>query len=281
MKNVIVLTDKNKNEITPYLDNFRTCINKNISKTIFKYSIFELSTNIDTNISKSDAIFIILNNKLNNKMFSKINEMINENQNKIILCGFEKDDDEYNYNKLRPIINNSLIKCFDIEYENVQAKQWFINLLINGHKISPILPEKYESHILNTNDLIILFEKHKLSHEFWDHYSRLRIIDYSIKKYGYHKTVEQLGWLCMNWKNNYEWNYTIIRFWATIINNINEKYYYSNFEELYKKNAEIHRETLINDYYSNDILLSSETKEKWIRPDLKDLVISYTREIVI
>ena len=136
---------------------------------------------------------------------------------------------------------------------------------------------KYTSKNIKIMDMVKLFENCTLPIELWDHYGRLRIVHYSIRKYGFNDSINQNGWLCTNWKkyktsigHGDKWHYTLTRFWINIISQLNETY--DSFEKMYAEVPMIQRGNLFKDYYSDDIIANQYARNNWIAPNLKQTV---------
>ena len=123
------------------------------------------------------------------------------------------------------------------------------------------------------------FERCKMNLNLWDHYGRLRIVHYSLMKYGFANTIDPNGWLCKNWKkyktsigHGNLWHYTLTRFWATILYCLQSKNKYSTFSELYEKNPEVQNGSLFKEYYLDDIVFTTNARNNWVSPNKKLII---------
>ena len=119
------------------------------------------------------------------------------------------------------------------------------------------------------------FQSGTMPLHIWDHYGRLRIVDYSLMKYGYANTIDPNGWLCKHWKSYKTtighgdlWHYSLTRFWINIIYNLQTKNKYKTFDELYKNNPNIHTGSLFKKYYSDDVIFTPKARNEWVQPNL-------------
>lgn len=156
---------------------------------------------------------------------------------------------------------------------------------INKEQISTELT----SRTIIYEDMAKQFENATLPLHIWDHFGRLKIVGYSLIKYGYENSIDPNGWLCTNWKkykttigHGHLWNYSLTRFWATILSNLLKKYkstlklspqqsWGKYFSELYDMNTEIHQGRLFEQYYSSDVIFTDEARNNWVPPNLNPL----------
>uniref|UniRef100_A0A6C0AC63 Uncharacterized protein n=1 Tax=viral metagenome TaxID=1070528 RepID=A0A6C0AC63_9ZZZZ len=138
-------------------------------------------------------------------------------------------------------------------------------LTINNKDIS-------HSKTLSDEELLEMFETKTLPINSWDHYGRLRVVYLSIKKKTFLDTINQKGWLCTHWKSYKKsighgnlWNFSLTRFWASIIYLIDEKGEYYSFDAFYEANPKLHRGSLFKEYYGEE-LFTDEAKNNWLPP---------------
>ncbi len=60
-----------------------------------------------------------------------------------------------------------------------------------------------DKKILELQELVKQFVNCELSIENWSHINRLRLVYFSLKNFGYDKTINQSEWLCICW-NKYK-----------------------------------------------------------------------------
>jgi hypothetical protein len=136
----------------------------------------------------------------------------------------------------------------------------------------PIKNQNLNSHTIHAVNLMTQFNKATLPIELWDHYGRLRVVWCSLQRFGYENTISKDGWLCTSWKryktsigHGDKWNYTMTRFWSTVIWNMQKHKQYKTFSELYNDNENIHSGRLFQKYYGDEIF-SEHAKNNWIPP---------------
>lgn len=293
MKNVVVLTDDEKGK-SSFLQNLGMSIQpaylcmKVTPTKVFNFQIFSVLTNdkklFDYLIIR-DGLIILIRNKLNEGIMDNIKTIIQRSPNKPILFLAQESTI---CKDLRPFCNVSHRKLFDIDptlkqgsYNETEAKKWFNNILENKIN-SNYAVNNSNSQNISTKELAEQFEKCTLKLELWDHFGRLRIVYYSLMKYGWENTINPIGWLCNNWRrykksigHEHLWNYTLTRFWANILLNLQKKYSYKTFRELYDNNPNIHNGSLYKEFYTNDILFSQYAKDNWVPPKLKTNLMDF------
>lgn len=257
----------------------------------FYFEIFGLLTQdpkLDKFISNNDGLIILLElTKLDNSVFERIKNIINNSSNLPILFVIEKylvfEIPVDTLLKFQEFTKVDYRKCFLVDYTNEKynasiPKNWFNEI------IKKIVPKNKNQIITSANmpikEFVTKFKNNELNINLWDHYGRLRIVYYAIRRYGYDDCINQYGWLCENWKKYKNsighgklWHYTLTRFWVNIINDILLVYDYPSFSELYKHHPEIHNGKLFEKYYSHDVLFSEKARNSWIPPNLTDLSI--------
>jgi hypothetical protein len=131
------------------------------------------------------------------------------------------------------------------------------------------------SRTMNINDMVSQFENETLPLSVWDHFGRLRIVNYYLVTDGYCKTIDINSPLCVFWKKyktsvGHEklWNYTLTRFWIDVLYSLHKKEPELTFEQIYNKYTDIQFGTFYKKYYSDDVLFSQLAKNTWIKPNL-------------
>lgn len=285
MKKVAVLLDR-ENRNSSYLHNLAygvknplLCLQQTPTQH-FIYQTFGLLINdkkLDDFIISRDGIMILIDlssllNNLFDNIIKRIQTIIQLIPNKPLLIVLENTSaDSFQYNLIKDLLKNKYHKCANQdEYYNSRA--WFIDILTSSDK--NVIPN-ITSRNISENILISKFINATLPLEIWDHYGRLRIVYYSLMKYGILGTMDPQGWLCTNWKkyktsvgHGHLWHYTLTRFWAQILFGIISKNFYKSFDELYNNHPEIHQGKLFQKYYSNDVLFSDQARNQWIPPNL-------------
>jgi hypothetical protein len=167
-----------------------------------------------------------------------------------------------------------------VKWEYDPPRSWFNGQLRTYRSLMPILPysERPTSESIKINELVHQFESCSVPLNIWDHYSKLRLIHYSLLIYGYDRTIDPKGWLCTHWKNHEVsightdlWNYSITRFWVTMVAVTNKKYKYRTFKEMYNKILNLHNGALYKEYYSDGRIHTEDAKINWVPPDLKKI----------
>ena len=131
------------------------------------------------------------------------------------------------------------------------------------------------TNLLGLEELVKQFVDCELSIENWSHFNRLRLVYFSLKNFGYEKTIDQTGWLCVSW-NKYKntighshlWNYTLTKFWVDQIFSLMLTNPQLDFAQLYREYKDLSDGNLHKKYYSNKLLFSDEARKQWIKPDL-------------
>jgi hypothetical protein len=141
--------------------------------------------------------------------------------------------------------------------------------------------------MMQMSDLVKQFESNTLPLSKWNHYSRLKIVYYALKIYGYSNAIDQKGWLCTNWINykssvghGHLWNYTLTRFWINVIYGVMTKHKYENFDDMYKSNVFLSNGKLFKDFYTDDVVFSQNARTNWIKPNILPKHGSFTRRTV-
>lgn len=247
-----------------------------------------------------DGIVIIVNeSKLNVRILNKIQTIVQNNKH-IPIMFYLEDDCAYTHtfvhlhrlsglhkNEIVHKSQNNDLKTLLLSIINLSSKfenfNWFLNIYEantwfnaeikkdNLHKVKA----KLTSVDINVHLMAEQFQNVTLPLHMWDHYGRLRIVDYSLAKYGYNHTIDPNGWLCKHWKlykttigHGELWHYSLTRFWIDILYDLQKKNNYKTFYELYTSNVHIQNGGLFKKYYSNDVIFSSKARNEWIPPNL-------------
>lgn len=233
LNNVIVLAD-NKD----YSREFLKCLwlstcspylcTTHISTKIFTFQIYGLEESDEKifNHVKINAGLVIITTY---ERYSKLNEQILKYCDKIshipILivlenCGEIKtissryyyDKNTNNSDKINlPLqlpykINKSNVKYEFLynEFNKFGYLQWSYILFNLGWFESHVISFKpLPTNLLGLEELVKQFVDCELSIENWNHFNRLRLVYFSLKNFGYDKTIDQSGWLCLCW-NKYK-----------------------------------------------------------------------------
>ena len=145
--------------------------------------------------------------------------------------------------------------------------EWF-NSRVLTFKSLPI-------NLLGLEELVKQFVDCELSIKNWSHLNRLRLVYFSLKNFGYEKTIDQSGWLCVCW-NKYKntighshlWNYTLTKFWVDQIFSLMLSNSQMDFAQLYTEYDYLSNGNLHKKYYSNELLFSDKARSQWVKPDL-------------
>jgi hypothetical protein len=186
---------------------------------------------------------------------------------------------------------------------NFNDIKWFLNTVLtipqyksniaHSNPQTPSLgtsPWQWSLGAVDETKLVFLFENAQLPLDNWDHRNQMRIINYSIKKYGYDNSIDEDSWLCRNWKKyifnvmnleyNSYWHYSLIRFWVEIIHKFGkydtdkaETTKLSGFDKMYASSqlAWLRNPNLWQYYYSKDVLFSPHARECWVSPNLRNI----------
>jgi hypothetical protein len=168
--------------------------------------------------------------------------------------------------------------------DSICVGKWIEEKLHKSHKKyldNVVKKSKLTSHTIHAVNLMTQFNKATLPIELWDHYGRLRVVWCSLQRFGYENTIDKTGWLCTSWKryktsigHGDKWNYTMTRFWSTVIWNMQKHKQYKTFNELYNDNENIHSGRLFQKYYGDEIF-SEHAKNNWIPPNEQHVMQSY------
>lgn len=294
MSQVIVLLE---NEISrsQFLDEFglnppnpNMCrIQTESERRIFRYEVFGLLTldkKIQDLISQKLGIVIIINN-INKENIDRIFQIIKSNSEKLLLLVYENSI--INQNNFLNMFDNSFLNLFIVNNRKFifssnkfsVGKNWFyenIQNILKSQKNKNLTQSSIvSSKTININDMVTQFEMSSLPLEIWDHFGRLRIVDYYLTNYGYNKTIDINGPLCVSWKKyktsvGHEklWNYTLTRFWTNILYSLHKKEPNLTFEQIYEKYTYLQFGSLFKKYYSDDVIFSQKAKNSWVEPNL-------------
>lgn len=279
LPNVIVLAD-DKN----YSRKFLTCLGMtsgspflctaHIPTKMFTFQIYGLEESdekIFSHVKENAGLVIITTNNNYNKLLERIKFytmnishipiliVIEDIKNLDHINKTSKQNVRYEFNFEQHISSYTQLDLCD-------GLSWF-NECVKKFKPLP-------KNILELKELVKQFVDCELSVENWNHFNRLRLVYFSLKNYGYDKTIDKSGWLCVNW-NKYKntighahlWNYTLTKFWIDQIHILMLKNYQMDFAQLYNRYEYLSDGNLHKKYYSNEILFSEKAKNEWVNPD--------------
>lgn len=280
---------------------------------LFRPDIFGLMTQdpkLDSFTRLKDGITITLHQKnINNNIVARIKEIVAANKNKplmIIIEGEQSDDPAINIIRKECGIEHHAVFFIDTNYINKpgtciietresiltggnkylaskNAKEWFKKQLEKTKNRINIKKTNSESDTKQVTSVNIpfetmaqQFEECRMSLALWDHYGRLKIVYYSLKKYGYNETINPDGWLCTNWRkyktsvgHGRLWHYTLTRFWTKILYDLMITKKYKTFHDMYTLNRYIQNGKLFEKYYTKDILFTDHARANWVTPNLR------------
>lgn len=295
MSRVIVLLENETNR-SQFLNEFglnppdsTMCrIQTESERRIFRYEVFGLFTmdpKIQDLITEKHGIVIIITN-INKQAINRIHQIIDSNPQISLLLIYENL--VVDLNEFFNMIGNSFLDLFKVSNRKFifsrnqfsDGKQWFYNKIqLNLYK--PINKNTSESSTIlssktiNINDMVTQFENSSLPLTIWDHYGRLRIVNHYLEKYGYQRTSDIDGPLCVAWKKyktsvGHEklWNYTLTRFWINVLYSLHKKEPYLTFSQIYERYTDIQFGSFFKKYYSDDVIFSQLAKNTWIEPNL-------------
>ena len=282
------------------------------SAKVFVYDILGLFINdkkIDNYLKTRDGIIIsIAAENIDQSAMTRMRNIVDNNPNTPLMIVIEKSPSVSIPVSIRPdvqamikSINNAHRKIFVVEtgtkHEFKKFKEshcYFATLMKSSSSpssssssspsssssspsspsSSPSSSSSSSSRTTQINDMVSQFEDETLPLELWDHYGRLRIVNYSLINYGFGETVNPDGWLCTNWKkykvsigHGKLWNYSLTRFWANILNDIQQTFKYKSFAEMYDNHPQIQSGSYFKKFYS-DVVFTPEARNTWIPPDL-------------
>lgn len=260
------------------------------NQTYFTYEIFGLLVSdkkLDDYIQRMDGIIIIINCKnINTNVLSRIDTIIKQNPYKLLMCILEKYEN-YNFNpsKYFTSFTTNYRKYFFIDYDvNFKSTMdssvnWFNGMIKNNNQKDQEKKEKIESSVdIPLEKYVKMFVDNTLPMHLWDHFGRLRIVHFSLMKFGYHDTIDPESWLCTHWKKYKSsighgnlWHYTLTIFWASILYILQSRKKYKSFDDLYNDNPNIQSGKLFKEYYSDDVLFNDNARNNWVKPNLKNI----------
>lgn len=139
-----------------------------------------------------------------------------------------------------------------------------------------IVKTEQTSKTIPISEMAKQFEEGTLPMALWDHYGRLRIVHYALMQYGYKAASDPNEWLCTSWRayktsinHGHLWHYTLTRFWMTILYDLQNKYKYQSFDDLYNAHPEIHSGSFFKSYYTDDVLFTPNARANWVYPNLR------------
>lgn len=256
---------------------------------IFDFEVFGLFTKdnkLDDFIGHVDGIIILVEHANVQHVLKRITEIIKISPDKPLLIVVETNNKNTN-DEFKNICNVKNRKVFYVNYldqwdNTLEPKEWFNTILLAENVKKVKISSKEVDDIINyTSSSIPMpimasrFEDCVLEMKLWDHYGRLRIVHYSLMRYGYEDTIDQSGWLCTNWKkyktsigHGKLWHYTLTRLWTNIIYQLQKKYNYQTFSELYLNHEKLHSGKLYKEYYTDDVIFTDKAKNNWVPPNI-------------
>ena len=280
LNNIIVLAD-NKN----YSRDFLKCLGMttgspylctvHIPTKMFTFQIYGLEESDEKIFShvKTNAGLVIITSKENySKLYERINFYTLNISHIPILIVIEDVKDLTQIEKISKANVKYELGSQSNSSRYIQSGNGLNNLRwFNSHvKAFKPLPKD----LLGLEELVKQFVDCELSIENWSHFNRIRLVYFSLKNFGYDKTIDQSEWLCVTW-NKYKntighshlWNYTLTKFWVDQIFSLILKNPQMDFAQLYSEYDYLSDGNLHKKYYSNEVLFSDEARIKWISPD--------------
>jgi hypothetical protein len=292
LNNVIVLAD-NKN----YSREFLKCLGmsvgspflctKHIPTKMFTFQIYgieESDEKIFNHVKTNAGLIIITSLEEYEKLLKPINFYCENISHIPILIVLENCIGNQNS---EPILKNKINKS-NVKYEFLDKKfnhSSYLQGSLNYNKLGLHNLEWFNSYVksfkplptnlLSLEELVKQFVDCKLSIENWNHFNRLRLVYFSLKNFGYDKTIDQNEWLCVKW-NQYKntighshlWNYTLTKFWIQQIFSLMLNNPKMDFAQLYSNFSHLSDGNLHKKYYSNELLFSDKARKEWVNPDL-------------
>ncbi len=290
LNNVIVLAD-NKN----YSRDFLKCLGMttgspwlcttHIPTKMFTFQIYGLEESdekIFTHVKDNAGLIIIITYEEYTKLFDRINfycEKISHIPILIVLENSPKADSDkiilgnkVNKSNVRYELMNDKFhqnhKASYIQGSFESANMFWFNSLVLAYKPLP-------KNMLDLEELVKQFVDCNLSIENWSHFNRLRLVYFSLTNFGYDKTINQSGWLCVCW-NKYKntighshlWNYTLTKFWIDKIYSLMLDNPQLNFAQLYNNYTFLSDGNLHKKYYTNEVLFTEKARNEWVKPNL-------------
>lgn len=262
---------------------------------LFRYQTYGLTVQnhkLKSLMMSSDGLILMIDcNGLTNTIIDRTIDITKEMSDKPIMIVIEKTvkfEITFDPCKLFDAVTNvPHRKAFMIDqtqrmvnWEYDPPRAWFNDKLRTFKPLMSILSfsERPTSESIKTNELVHQFEVCSVPLDVWDHCSKLRLIHYSLSIYGYDRTVDPKGWLCTHWKNHEVsinhadlWNYSMIKFWVTVVATVQKKNRYRTFREMYDKTLNLHNGALYKEYYSDGRIHTEHAKSEWVPPDLKKI----------
>lgn len=286
LNNVIVLAD-NKN----YSREFLKCLGmstgsswlctSHIPTKIFTFQIYGLEESDEKifNHVKTNAGLIIITKYEEYERILKQIEFYCMNISHIPILIVLENCPKTNINELNLV--KHIIKS-NVKYELLNDKFYYTNYIQGGLGLenmvwfnSLVLTFKpLPTNLLGLEELVKQFVDCKLSIDNWSHFNRLRLVYFSLKNFGYDKTIDQNGWLCVCW-NKYKntighrhlWNYTLTKFWIDKIFSLILSNPKMDFAQLYTEYEYLSDGNLHKKYYTNELLFSDKARKEWVDPD--------------
>jgi hypothetical protein len=251
-----------------------------------KFGLFTQNQKISDYLKTRAGIVIVVEiNRLNNDVISRIDSVVKNISGKPVLIliedrsfGSNRVNVKHHFSKLiGPNVMATSNELDALEWFNGRITGFVDGMLVRTpEKAKQSTCEQLTSATISIHEMARMFENCTMPLSVWDHYGRLRIVYHSLITYGFESTIDPNGWLCKHWKayktsigHGQLWHYTLTRFWVNILLNIQRKYNYKSFDELYKSHPKIHYGSLFKEYYSEDVLFTDYARENWVKPNLK------------
>ncbi len=287
LNNVIVLAD-NKN----YSREFLKCLGMStgspwlctahVPTKMFTFQIYGLEESdekIFTHVKDNAGLIIITTYEEYSKLFDRINfycEKISHIPILIVLenCSKSNTNEVNLVNKVNKsnvkyeLLNEKFHHTSYIQGSFGSANMFWFNSLVLEFKPLP-------KNMLELEELVKQFVNCDLSIENWSHFNRLRLVYFSLTNFGYDKTINQSGWLCVCW-NKYKntighshlWNYTLTKFWIDKIYSLMLDNPQLNFAQLYNNYTFLSDGNLHKKYYTNEVLFTEKARNEWVKPNI-------------
>ena len=261
------------------------------ARTYFKFDVFGLFVDDDKlndYISSRNGIIISIDidNFIRNKdnFMTRITEILESHQTLPIAVVIDSRQfgKTINFDDIINWFNEKLshkyhkLFVFDNSYNKKKEIIYWFNSELEQNMSKKL--KIITSETINAKDLMDKFADGTLEIELWNHYGRLRVVWCSIVRFGFDQSIDPDGWLCNSWKkykisigHGDRWNYTLTRFWITLLYNIQKKYNYKSFKTLYDSTPYIHSGKLFEEYYTREIF-SDQARQSWIEPTKKSLL---------
>jgi hypothetical protein len=262
-------------------------------KRILRHQIYGLlidDKKMNDYIKTKQGIIIVIPYNVNyiQNSLNKIKHIINENKTTPIMIIIDNMNMNMNmtHNANNELIDNKIIDydMFNVEYRKTfyyselsinknDPHTWFTYIMTKYYK------QKENNDLVYTDDMLMsLFNLCILPMNVWNHENRLKIVFIHLQKYGYDNCINQNGFLCKSWIKYKDsighkdlWNYTITRFYVTLLYKLMINNNYNSFDKIWYNNNYLHDGKLFLQYYSKDKLFTEYAKNNWVEPNIKNI----------